>query len=52
VERGGVFRVGERDRPMELEATIYILDNGVQHHYMGERYLGGYGASTIELHGR
>ena len=38
VEEGGEFLVGEEGRPMELPATIHILDNGVEHHYLGRRW--------------
>ena len=32
------FQIGERTKPMELEAKIYIEDNGLEHPYVGNRF--------------
>ena len=31
-----IFQIGDKTKPMELEARIYIEDNGLEHPYMAQ----------------
>ena len=49
VERGSRFELGTYEQPMQLRATIRLLDNQAEHPYIGKRFLAIDGLAVSSL---